>query len=203
MFTGIVEELGSVQAVERHAQGMRLDIRAILVVSDLKAGDSISVNGCCLTVLSCRANVLACDVVEETLNCTTIGQLQVGDRLNLERAVYYQTRMGGHLVQGHVDGVGRITDKKALSDGSWWITVTAPEALCRYVVHKGCIALDGVSLTIAELKGASFTCAIIPHTAQNTTLGIKSIGATINIEVDIMAKYVERLLSAYSKPHLS
>jgi riboflavin synthase len=199
MFTGIVEELGTLQAIEWHSTGARFHIQAHTVLHDTKVGDSLSVNGCCLTVVHYEQYLWSCDVVEETLNSTTFKQLRVGDRVNLERAVRYQDRLGGHLVQGHVDETGQITYKELLPDGSWWMTLTASPAILRYAVLKGSIAVDGVSLTIADLQDSNFSFAMIPHTAQITTLGFKEVGDLVNLEVDLMAKYIERLVSHFFK----
>lgn len=192
MFTGIVEELGIIQTIEWHTQGARFYIQATIVLEDVQAGDSLSVNGCCLTVISRQSTQWACDAVQETLNRTNLNLLKVGDRVNLERAVRYQDRLGGHLVQGHIDETGKILNKHSLSDGSWWVTIAASPTIMRYVIYKGSIAVDGVSLTIADLQETSFSFAMIPHTAQATTLGFKQSGDEVNLEVDLIAKYVER-----------
>jgi riboflavin synthase len=197
MFTGIVEELGDIQAIEWHTQGARFHIQASLVLEDVKVGDSLCVNGCCLTVVRHEGKTWTCDVVQETLNRTNLKYLKVGDRVNLERSVRYQDRLGGHLVQGHVDETGQILYKKSLSDGSWWVTIAASPTILRYAVYKGSIAVDGVSLTIADLQKTNFSFAMIPHTAQVTTLGFKQIGDSVNLEVDLMAKYVERLIHPF------
>ncbi|MBS0272787.1 MAG: riboflavin synthase [Proteobacteria bacterium] len=197
MFTGIVEELGAIQAIDWHEQGARFSIQAALVLEDVKIGDSLSVNGCCLTVVNKQSNHWTCDVVQETLNRTNLKLLKVGDLVNLERAVCYQDRLGGHLVQGHIDETGKILDKHPLSDSSWWVTIHASPAIMRYIIYKGSIAVDGVSLTIADLKESSFSFAMIPHTAQITTLGFKQNGDEVNLEVDLMAKYVERFISPF------
>lgn len=194
MFTGIVEELGMIQAIEWHRQGARFYIQAVTVLEDVKIGDSLSVNGCCLTVVTAQSRQWTCDVVQETLNRTNLRFLKIGDRVNLERAVRYQDRMGGHLVQGHIDETGKIVTKHFLPDGSWWVTIAASPDIMRYLIFKGSMAIDGVSLTIADLKEDSFSFAMIPHTAQVTTLGFRQIGDVVNLEVDLMAKYVERLI---------
>lgn len=195
MFTGIIEELGCIQAIEWHAQGARFYIQALTVLEDVKIGDSLCVNGCCLTVIQHESSTWICDVVPETLERTNLKYLKVEDKVNLERSVRYQERLGGHLVQGHIDETGQILDKKSLSDGSWWVTIIATPSILRYVVSKGSIAVDGVSLTIADLQELNFSFAMIPHTSQITTLGFKQIGDFVNLEVDLMAKYVERLIS--------
>lgn len=194
MFTGIIEELGVVQAIEWQAKGARFYIQASTILEDVQIGDSLSVNGCCLTIVNKQTNHWACDVVQETLDRTNLKRLKVGDRVNLERAIRYQERIGGHLVQGHIDETGTISSKYPLSDDSWWITVNASVDIMRYIIFKGSIAVDGVSLTIADLKEDSFSFAMIPHTARSTTLGFKQIGENVNLEVDLMAKYAERLI---------
>ena len=193
MFTGIIEELGTVISIKRHPKGARFTIQANEVLNDTRVGDSISVNGCCLTIVNKTTHEWECDLVEETLNRTNFKDLKEGEKVNLERAVRFQDRINGHIVQGHIDGTGKIIDKDHLTDGSYWLSISASPNLLRYIVTKGSIALDGVSLTIADLKNDSFSIAIIPHTAQATTLGFKQIGGEVNIEVDLLAKYIERL----------
>jgi len=193
MFTGIIEELGRLQAIRWHGNGAQFHIQASIVLEDIKVGDSLSLNGCCLTVISKQRDLWSCDVVEETIQRTTLKELKVGDRVNLERAVRYQDRLGGHLVQGHIDEIGRIVKKRSLSDGSWWLDITASSEILRYVVYKGPIAVDGISLTITHVEETFFSFAVIPHTAQTTTLGFKQEGDYVNVEVDLMAKYIDRL----------
>jgi riboflavin synthase len=199
MFTGIIEELGQIKSIEWKTEGARFYITAKEILEDGKKGDSICVNGCCLTIIEIHPCEWSCDVVRETLNCTTFRNLREGDPVNLERAIKLQDRLGGHLVQGHVDEVGMITQKKALDDGSWWMTIKTPPPLLRYMVYKGSIAIDGVSLTIAAIADNQFSFAMIPHTAALTTLGSKQPGEWVNLEVDLMAKYVERLLRPLHK----
>jgi riboflavin synthase len=193
MFTGLVEELGRVRAVTPNATGARLEIEATTVLDDATLGASIAVNGCCLTVVAFDPTYWAADAVEETLAHTCLGALRSGDPVNLERPVRLSDRLGGHLVQGHVDGVGRIRERMPLPDGSTRVGIEAPGHLLRYVVEKGSIAVDGVSLTVAGVDAAGFDFALIPHTATVTTLGTKEIGAPVNLEVDLVAKYIERL----------
>jgi riboflavin synthase len=206
MFTGIIEELGTVHAVVPRAGGARLEIAATTVLDDAALGASISVNGCCLTVVELAEGRWAADAVTETLRRTSLGTLAPGDRVNLERPVRLADRLGGHLVQGHVDGVGSIRSRTPEADGSVRVEVGAPPEVLRYVVHKGSITVDGVSLTVAEVghevggatsdPGADwFTVAVIPHTLAVTTLGARAPGDAVNLEADIVAKYVERLLS--------
>ena len=195
MFTGIIEELGTIRSLERNAEGARLVIEAGEVLGDARLGDSIAVNGCCLTVtdLGPDGTSWSADAVPETLDRTTLGTLRAGIRVNLERPVRLQDRLGGHLVQGHVDGVATITRAEPLDDGSTRLTFAAPPDLLRYVVEKGSIALDGTSLTVAALTDLGFDIAVIPHTLAHTTLGECQPGDRVNLEVDVLAKYVERL----------
>jgi riboflavin synthase len=187
MFTGIVEELGTVSSRD----GMRLTIAATTVVEDAAVGDSIAVNGCCLTVVAVDERSWTADVVDETYARTNLGDLVAGDPVNLERPVRVDDRLGGHVVQGHVDAVGEIVtpapDLRIRTD---------PE-LTRYIVEKGSITVDGISLTVVDALDDGFTVAVIPHTAAVTTLGRKGVGGRVNLEVDVMAKYVERLVSPY------
>jgi riboflavin synthase len=185
MFTGIVEELGTVVSIAPD----RVRLSATTVLADAKVGDSIAVDGCCLTLVAMGEGWWDADVSEETLKRTTLGDRQPGDRVNLERPVRAQDRLGGHIVQGHVDGVGEIVEP-ALD-----LRVRMPRDLLRYVVEKGSIAVDGVSLTVVDVLDDGFTVALIPHTAEVTTLGLKGPGDPVNLEVDVTVKYVERLLT--------
>ena len=194
MFTGLVEELGTVRAVKPNATGARLLIEAATVLDDAVLGASIAVNGCCLTAVEFGDGWWAADAVEETLRRTCLGALAAGDRVNLERPVRLSDRLGGHIVQGHVDGVGQVAARTPLADGSTRMFVAADDSVLRYVVEKGSIAVDGVSLTVAAVDAKTFEFALIPHTATVTTLGIKGPGAPVNLEVDLLAKYVERLM---------
>lgn len=187
MFTGIVEEMGSVAAFE----GTRLRIAATVVLEDVKLGDSIAVNGCCLTLVAQGDGWWEADVSNETLARTSLLGIAVGSPLNLERSVRLADRLGGHLVQGHVDGVGQVV--QPVPD----LQVRIPTELMKYVVEKGSITVDGVSLTVVAPTTDTFTVAIIPHTSDVTTLGTKRPGDRVNIEVDVLAKYVERLLAGH------
>ncbi len=193
MFTGIVEELGSVAEMKDLGDAARIAVRGSTVTSDARHGDSISVNGVCLTVVEVLGDTFTADVMKETLDRSSLGALAVGDPVNLERAAMMTTRLGGHMVQGHVDGVGRIVNRK--SADQWEIvTFTLPEDLARYVVEKGSITVDGVSLTVTQVSDTEFSVSLIPTTLNLTTLGHKGIGAPVNLEVDVIAKYVEKLL---------
>jgi len=195
MFTGIVEELGVIEGVEELTDAARLSVRGPHVSVDTRLGDSIAVNGVCLTVAEKDGETFTADVMRETLDSTSLGSLGPGDKVNLERAVTPQTRLGGHLVQGHVDAAAEILDR---SPGKNWevVRVGLPEALARYVVPKGSITVDGVSLTVVEVPDdGTFTVSLIPETLARTTLGLKQPGDPVNLEVDVIAKYVERLVS--------
>ena len=200
MFTGIVEELGEVVAIESVGDAARLTVRGPRVVSDAVPGASIAVNGCCLTVVEHDDESFRVDVMRESLDRTALGALEPGSPVNLERAVAAGTRLGGHIVQGHVDGTGTIIDRE--SSQHWdVVTVALPDELARYVALKGSITVDGVSLTVSAVQdakgdgeGATFSVGLIPTTLAVTTLGHKQIGDQVNLEVDVIAKYVERLL---------
>jgi riboflavin synthase len=194
MFTGIVEELGRVRAVRPNAGGARIEIAASTVLDDATIGASIAVNGCCLTVVELGDDRWSADAVVETLARTNLGDLAVGDPVNLERPVRLDDRLGGHLVQGHVDATGAVVVREAQSDGSERFRFSAPGDVLRYVVHKGSITVDGISLTVAAVGDDAFEVAVIPHTLAVTTLGGRATGARVNLEVDLVAKYVERLL---------
>ena len=195
MFTGIVEELGEVVGREHLGDSARLVIRGPIVTSDTGHGDSIAVNGVCLTVVDVSADgSFSADVMDETLNRSSLRGIQVGSRVNLERAAALQSRLGGHIVQGHVDGTGEVLSR---TPSEHWtvVRVALPPALSRYVVQKGSITVDGVSLTVSALGRDWFEVSLIPTTLDLTTLGRAEVGAQVNLEVDVIAKYVERLLS--------
>lgn len=193
MFTGIVEEQGTVLGLTPLADAAVLEIQARVVLDEVKPGDSIAVNGVCLTVVDLRPGAFTADVMNETLVRSSLGLLTPGARVNLERAARLDSRLGGHLVQGHVDGTGELLE--IIPTQHWTIVrIGLPESLARYVVEKGSITVDGVSLTVVEVDDRSFTVSLIPTTLAETTLGSKSVGAAVNLEVDAIAKYVERLL---------
>jgi riboflavin synthase len=199
VFTGIVEELGTVESVERQSDAVRLTVHASTVLEDAGLGDSIAVNGCCLTVVSTGStdattpDTFTADVMAETLAKTGLGGLAAGDRVNLERAVAVGTRLGGHLVQGHVDAVGHVVRR---DPGEHWavVTISFPPALAPYLVDKGSITVDGVSLTVVEAGDEELTVSLIPETLQRTTLGFRAPGDAVNLEVDLIGKYVARQL---------
>ena len=197
MFTGIIEELGRVAAIEPQGDAMRLTIEGPLVVSDVHRGDSIAVSGTCLTVIEFDKRVFTADVMQETLDKTALGSLKVGDVVNLERAMTAATRFGGHVVQGHVDGVGEIISREK-SEHWEWLRVSIPVELMKYIVLKGSITIDGVSLTVNEVGENHIGLSLIPETLALTTLGHKSVGDKVNVEADVMAKHIERLLEARS-----
>jgi riboflavin synthase len=193
VFTGIVEELGTVVAVEPLADSARLRIRGLVVTEDAVHGASIAVNGVCLTVVEHGDGEFTADVMQESLDRSSLGVLEPGSRVNLERPVTLSARLGGHLVQGHVDGVGTILDR---TPSEHWevVRIALPEGLGRYVVEKGSITVDGISLTVVEAARDWFSVSLIPTTLELTTLGTKGVGDPVNLEVDVVAKYVERML---------
>jgi riboflavin synthase len=195
MFTGIVEELGTLAAIEDLGDAARLSVSGPLVVKDAAHGDSIAVNGVCLTVVSVDGDTFTANVMRETLSRSTLGALRPGDPVNLERAATLTTRLGGHLVQGHVDGVGTVTGRHRASH---WdvVTIALPPGLSRYVVEKGSITVDGVSLTVAGIDGDALSVSLIPTTLELTTLGRTEVGTPVNLEVDMIAKYVEKLVGS-------
>ena len=198
MFTGIVEELGSVRSIEPHGDGVRIAINSSVVLEGSDLGASIAVNGCCLTLTSSGETDgqlwWTADAVPETMDRTNLGELGTGSPVNLERPMAANGRFGGHIVQGHVDGVTTVLAKQELDDGSWRMSFAVPPALGAHIVHKGSICLDGISLTVADIGDTSFDIAVIPHTLAVTTLGHRDVGDTVNIETDILGKHVEKLL---------
>ncbi len=196
MFTGIIEELGTVIAVMQSGTSLRIDFSAGKVLDDLKVDDSIAVNGVCQTVVNRSSSSFEVICVAETLGKTTLGSLKLGDKVNLERSATLATRLGGHLVQGHVDGVATV-ERVVPLDGSWEFYFRVPAAFMRYVIARGSIAVNGVSLTVAEIEGDLVKIAIIPHTFEHTTFGWLGVGDSVNIELDCIAKMVERLVAAH------
>ncbi|MGQ0667174.1 MAG: riboflavin synthase [Nitrospiraceae bacterium] len=198
MFTGIVEEIGAVTSLDKTLAGMRMTILASTVMGDLKIGDSVSVNGICLTVVSTGVRDFSVEVSPETLSVTTLGHLTAGTPVNLERAMKLNERIGGHLVAGHVDGVG-IIRSRCQEGNTILFTIEAPPDILRYCVVKGSVTVDGTSLTVNDVSDRDFSIAIIPHTAKATTLGLKQVNDPVNLESDLIGKYVERLLQERSQ----
>jgi len=204
MFTGIIEELGSVERFDRRGDGGRLKIRCRKVVGDAREGSSIAVNGVCLTAVELQTDSFSADLAPETIRRSNLGRLTAGARVNLERPLAMSDRLSGHIVQGHVDGVGEVVELNELGDRNWWLRVRIPSELERYVVYKGSIAIDGISLTVAEVRDGIVSVTIIPHTYENTTLGTRKSGDSLNIECDMLAKHVEKLLGRLDlKPSLT
>ena len=193
MFTGIIEELGRVESLEQSLSGARLCVAASVVTSDIHNGDSIAVNGVCLTAVDVSTTSFAADVSPETLERTTLGQLNAGSPVNLERAVTPATRLGGHIVQGHVDGRGSFVS--AVQTGDFWtVRIGFPPEMAKYLVYKGSVAVEGISLTIASLAKSHFDIAVIPKTLEMTNLSTLKPDAAVNLEADVIAKYVERMM---------
>ena len=196
MFTGIIEEVGAIAAIEPRETGARLTVNCSSVLADAIEGCSIAVNGVCLTALDIRPGCFHADLAPETLSRSNLGDLLTGSLVNLERPLLPTQRLSGHIVQGHVDGTGEVVALDQLGGGNWWLRIRLPENLERYFVEKGSISIDGISLTIAALEGRELAITIIPHTYENTALRTHRPGSRVNIEVDIIAKHVEKLLSA-------
>ena len=196
MFTGIIEELGVLDRFDSQPTGARLRVRASTVLADAFPGASIAVNGVCLTAVDLEPGSFGADLAPETLSRTNLGDLVPGARVNLERPLSPQGRLGGHMVQGHVDGTGEFLALEALGNGNWWLRIRVPDILDRYLVEKGSVAVDGISLTVARIEAGELAITIIPHTYEHTTLGAYVPGARVNLECDILAKYVEKLLPA-------
>jgi len=194
MFTGIIVELGEVTALERRGGIVYLFLNSKEVIKDAKIGDSISVNGTCLTLVEIKGSTMRFDLSDETLRSTNLGLLKPGDRVNLEPSLRPDSKLGGHFVSGHVDGTGRIRSKTEIGD-TFKIEVEVPEEVMHFLVEKGSVAVDGISLTVVDILRDSFTIVIIPHTARLTTMGFKGPGDTVNVEVDIIGKYVSRFLN--------
>lgn len=195
MFTGIIEEVGRIEEISKHGHNLKLKIKASRILNDLKLGDSININGACQTIITTDADSFTVESVEETQKRTNLGQLKRNDSVNLERALKFSDRLGGHLVTGHVDCGGKIKSI-AKKDGSFLYEIELSERFLVHLVEKGSAAVDGVSLTIVEVKETSFTVSIIPFTLKNTTWGIKKIGDLVNIETDLIGKYIERIITS-------
>ena len=194
MFTGIVEEIGEVISIERGARSARLSVQSGgIIFGDLKLGDSVAVNGVCLTVAGMSKNTFTADVMNETLSRSSLGSLRNGSKVNLERALAANARFGGHIVSGHIDGTGVVTSVRK-DDNAILYHIKAGEKVMRYIIEKGSVAIDGISLTVTKVDGSGFAVSVIPHTASNTMLAQKSAGDTVNLENDIIGKYVEKLL---------
>lgn len=198
MFTGLVEEIGTIQSISKGTKGAKLTIKAKKVLEDVNLGDSICTNGVCLTVTEYSGSSFAVDVMAETMRRSNLNKINIGDSVNLERALRADGRLGGHIVSGHIDGTGEITSYEK-EDNAVWITIKAESSVLRYIVQKGSIAIDGVSLTVAYVDDEVFKVSIIPHTGDETTLLKKAQGAEVNLECDVIGKYVEKLLNIGSK----
>jgi riboflavin synthase len=196
VFTGIVEELGAVEELAKQTAGARLRVRCARVLEDLKEGSSIAVNGACLTAVALDRRSFSADLAPETLRRSNLGDLAAGSRVNLERPLLPTDRLHGHIVQGHVDGTGEFLALESVGDDNWWLKIRVPAELDRYLVFKGSIAIDGISLTIASLERDMLGVTIIPHTYEVTTLGTYKPGGRVNLECDVLAKHVEKLLES-------
>ena len=202
MFTGLVEEKGTLKEKIPTGDGFQFVIEANIIMKDLQIGSSVAVNGCCLTVVKIDGNTFAVDTIEETLNKTNLGVLKQGMKVNLERPLAAEARLGGHFVLGHIDTTGKVEDIKDLSN-SHWLTISFPEKFKQYLIYVGSVAIDGVSMTVAELKDKSFSVGIIPHTWKETIFADKQVGDTVNLEFDVLGKYVERIMESKNQDESS
>jgi riboflavin synthase len=193
MFTGLIEEIGKVEVVIKSTKSAKITIKADKVLQELKIGDSISTNGVCLTVTSFSSNSFIVDVMAETMRSSNLDKFSPGEEVNLERALRASDRLGGHIVSGHIDGIGTINNYEQ-EENAVWITISAPNKILKYLVHKGSIAIDGVSLTVAYVDETQFKVSIIPHTKEKTTLLYKRVGDVVNLECDVIGKYIERFI---------
>ncbi len=203
MFTGIIEEIGFIEGIETRRTGALVRVRCKTVLEGTEAGASISVNGVCLTAESLSGTSFTATASPETIQRSNLSRLKTGSPVNLERALSPGGRLGGHIVQGHVDGTGELISLDPLGDDNWWLTLRAPRDLERYLVSKGSVALDGISLTIASIESNVLSATVVPHTYQNTTLKSRKPGDRLNVEIDILAKYVEKFLSMRETPELT
>ena len=194
MFTGIVEELGTVKKIKKGANSAVFTIRAEKILDDLKTGDSVAVNGICLTVTACLEDGFTADVMHETLNRSSLGKLVSGSAVNLERAMAADGRFGGHIVSGHIDGTGKVA-AITKDDNAIWYQIKTDSGILKYIVEKGSVAIDGISLTVAKTDSQSFSVSIIPHTAGATTLSLRKVGDVVNLENDIVGKYIEKFIT--------
>lgn len=198
MFTGIIEEVGVIEKIIRGINSVTFFISTNKILGDTRIGDSICTNGVCLTVTNIINNIFTADVMAETLKCSNLGQLRIGDKVNLERALCLNSRLGGHIVSGHIDGIGTISSINKV-DNSTEVVINTKQEILKYIIYKGSITIDGVSLTVAEVRQDEFKVCIIPHTANETILLSKQVGQTVNLECDILGKYVEKLLNIKSE----
>ena len=199
MFTGLIEEIGEIKSIQKGAKSARITVNAAKIMSGLKLGDSVSTNGVCLTVTEFNKNSFSVDVMAETIRSSNLGKLKQGSCVNLERALRASDRLGGHIVSGHIDGIGTIVDL-SIEENATWVSVETSRDILKYIVHKGSIAIDGISLTVAYVDENIFKVSIIPHTKGETTLVTKKIGDEVNLESDMMAKYIEKLLKYGEEP---
>ncbi|MCL1935439.1 MAG: riboflavin synthase [Defluviitaleaceae bacterium] len=193
MFTGLIEEIGNIITIKKNAKSSVLQIRGNIIFEDIKIGDSISVNGVCLTVTSFSQNIFMCDVMEVTLKSSSLGYLTIGSNVNLERAMQSNGRFGGHIVTGHIDGTGKISNI-IHGENSTFYTICTDKNILKYIIKKGSVAIDGISLTVVDVRDNNFDVSIIPHTAKSTILHTKNIGSIVNLENDVIGKYIERLM---------
>ncbi len=199
MFTGLIQDLGKIQSLERRGEGVFLTVATGLTLSDVKIGDSIAVDGVCLTVVRLSSRTFTAEVSPETLNRTTLSKAAGGRPVNLEKSLRVSDFLGGHIVSGHVDGTGEVV-RVSVEGNAWRYRFRAPQEISRYLIEKGSVAVDGISLTVAEIEEPEFAVAVIPHTAQSTTLGMKKAGDPVNLEIDLLAKYVEKFLRQTERP---
>ncbi|WP_042273678.1 riboflavin synthase [[Clostridium] dakarense] len=198
MFTGIVEEIGTIVGIKNGEKSSRLNIKSKKILENTNLGDSICTNGVCLTVANINSSTFEADVMSETLNKSNLGLLKIGSKVNLERALRVNDRLGGHIVSGHIDGIGQIVSVTK-DDNAVWIAIKAQENILEYIIYKGSVSIDGISLTVAYVDDSLFKVSIIPHTGENTILLNKNIGETVNLECDLIGKYVEKLLGLVPK----